>query len=258
MPDLTPALAPSPKPVVPPSPPARRLTRRRWRDSRLLIGVLLVLVSVVAGARLFATADRTRAWVVAQADLPAGHVVVAADLTTASAHLGSDTAARYYPGERSSEMVGAMLARPVSAGELVSGADFVRDGVAATRLVPVVVKDGRVPPLSPGDHVDVFVYQRSAVVSANSAQSAGQSVQTAQAASAGSGAEVLVLHDVEFISREVLTGGARSLTLRVPVDSAINAVAASQSERVDVVKLERGSRGEVGGVGPTAVPGFGQ
>ncbi len=269
MTDLTPAVAASGKPAAPPSPPARRLTPPRWRDSRLLVGVLLVLVSVVAGARLFSTADRSHDWVVATVDLPAGHVVVAADLTTTSARLRSTTADRYFPGERRSALVGAMLARPVSAGELLSGAAFVRDTVSPTRLAAIVVKDGRAPALTPGDHVDVFVLQRSGVAAVGVAgtpgagvgagQSAGQPAGSAPLAqSSGGGTEILVLHDVEFIARATLTAGSYSLTLRVPVELAINAVAASQSERVDVVKLERGSRGEVGGVGPTAAPGFGQ
>ncbi|WP_322755120.1 MULTISPECIES: SAF domain-containing protein [unclassified Frankia] len=258
MTDLTPAATRTEGPAAVPSPPGRRLTRPRWRDSRLLIGVLLVLVSVVLGARLFATADRTRAWVVAKGDLPAGHVVVAGDLATTSAYLSLDAAKRYYPGERGPEIVGAMLSRPVSAGELVSGADFVRSNVIPTRLVSVVVKDGRAPSLAPGDHVDLFAYQRSNTVAPSAALQAGQSAQAAQSAVGSSGTEVLVLHDVEFISRETLTGGAHSLTLRVPVDLAINAVAASQSERVDLVKLERGARGDVGGAGPSAVPGYAQ
>jgi Flp pilus assembly protein CpaB len=253
--DLTPAVAVAEKPAALPSPPGRRLSRPRWRDSRLLVGVLLVLVSVVLGARLFAAADRTRAWVVAKGDLPAGHLVVATDLATTAAYLGPAAADRYYPAERSSEMVGAVLARPVSAGELIGGADFVGGTAPPTRLVSVVVKDGRVPALAPGDHVDVFAYQRSGTVLPGATLQAGQ---PAQPAVGGSGMEVLALHDVEFVARENFTGGIRSLTLRVPVDSAIYAVAASQGDRVDVVKLERGAHGEVGGTGPTAVPGYAQ
>jgi hypothetical protein len=220
----------------------------------LLIGVLLVLVSVVAGARLFAAADKTREWVTARADLPAGHVVVAADLTTVRAHLDAATSGRYYPGNRLQEIVGGTLARPVGAGELISGGDFAGEGVA-TRLVPVMVKAGRVPALASGDHVDVFVYQPGAAASAASGTTrpgGGPPV------AAGAGAEVLVLHDVEFVRLESFSSGERSLMLRVPVDAAIRAVAASQSERVDVVKLERDGRGGVGGTGPTAAPGYGR
>ncbi|MEX5633624.1 SAF domain-containing protein [Parafrankia sp. FMc2] len=256
---------PEPTPPVPPSPPARRLGRRRWRDSRLLVGVLLVLVSVVAGARLFTAADQTRQWVVAAADLPAGHLIVERDLRTVSAHLDGATSGRYYPGDRRGDLVGATLARPVTAGELVSGADFAGSGAPATRLVPVIVKSGRVPALAPGDHVDVFVYQPDGAPPADDGGGTGaegaagtDGPAAGEPVTGGAGVEIQVLHDVEFVAEDRLSGGDRSLSLRVPVDDAIRAVAASQSERVDVVKLERDARGEVGSSGPSAAPGYGR
>lgn len=252
-------------PTPPPSPPARRLGRRRWRDSRLLVGVLLVLVSVVVGARVFASTRTGATWVVARTDLPAGHVVTASDLSTTSADLSPDTSHRYYPGNRRSEIVGAMLSRPVSAGELISGDSFARGGGAATRVVTVIVKDGRAPALRAGDHIDVYVYRNGG---------AGSAV--------AGGVETLVLHNVEYLGEDVMSGGDRSLTLRVPVDVAISAVAASQTGRVDVSRIDgsgaataAGSAdgtaggtaggaagGTAGGTapdtGPTAIPGFGQ
>ncbi|MDT3438992.1 SAF domain-containing protein [Pseudofrankia sp. BMG5.37] len=277
MTDLAPAFGPgslpdgrgssgrSADPIIPPSPPARRLGRRGWRDTRLLFGVLLVLVSVVIGARLFATADRTAAWVAAKTNLPAGHVVTAADLVTVRAQLDDDTAARYYPGRRSNEVIGGTLARPVGKGELLSGGDFAGPDAGATRIVPVVVKAGRVPPLTPGDHVDVYVYQPAGAVDETDTSSGSGTSDGATGpsdvgtpAAGGAGAEVLVLHDVEFLGEQRIATGDRSLTLRVPVDAAIRAVAASQSERVDVVKLERDGRGQVGDTGPTAAQGYGR
>jgi hypothetical protein len=221
--------------------------------------VLLVLVSVVVGARLFAAADKTREWVTSRVDLPAGHVVVAADLTTTRARLNPATSGLYYPGSRLREVVGGTLARPVGAGELVSGSDFAGEPGSPTRLVPLIVKAGRVPTLAAGDHVDVFVFQPGAAVStASGGTGGGTQGTTGQPVPAGAGAEVLVLHDVEFVTQSSLSSGDRSLTLRVPVDAAIRAVAASQSERVDVVKLERDGRGATGATGPTAAPGYGR
>lgn len=272
MTELAPALV-RPDPIVPPSPPARRLGRRGWRDGRLIFGVLIVLVSVVLGARLFATADQTTAWVAARADLPAGHVVSAGDLVTVRAQLSDATAARYYPGRRLKEVVGGTLARSVGAGDLISGTDFAGPDSAATRLVPVVVQAGRMPDLAPGDHVDVYVFQASGAVGADTNGTGGsggnggsggtgnttdQSTGVGTPAVGGAGAEVLVLHDVEFLGQQRIASGDRSLTLRVPVDSAIRAVAASQSGRVDVVKLVRDGQGQVGTTGPTAAPGYGR
>ena len=46
-----------------PAPAANRLPRARWLDARLLVGLLLVLLSVVLGAKLVADADeRVRVW----------------------------------------------------------------------------------------------------------------------------------------------------------------------------------------------------
>ena len=58
-----------------PAPTATRLTRARWLDARLLIGLLLVLLSVVIGAKVVADADqRVQVWSVTHdlgADTPA-------------------------------------------------------------------------------------------------------------------------------------------------------------------------------------------
>ncbi|MGB9375533.1 MAG: hypothetical protein WCA82_15390, partial [Jiangellales bacterium] len=62
------------------SPPAVRLPGRRWRDWRLLLGVVLVLGSAAAGAAALAAADDTvDAWA-ARDDLIDGAVLSAADL----------------------------------------------------------------------------------------------------------------------------------------------------------------------------------
>jgi hypothetical protein len=250
------------EPAIPPSPPARRLTRRSWRDGRLIFGVLVVLVSVVLGARLFATADRTAGWVAAKTDLPAGHVVTAADLVTVRAQLTDATARHYYPGRRMKEIVGGTLATAVGAGDLISGTDFAGAGAAATRIVPIVVDAGRLPDLSVGDHVDVYVFQAAGAAGSNGTGSGtggtGQSATGGAPTAGGAGAEVLVLHDVEFLGEERIASGDRSLTLRVQVDDAIRAVAASQSGRVDVVKLVRDGQGQVGDPGPTTAPGYGR
>src|SRR5690625_7735648 len=52
-------------------PRARRLTRPRWRDPRLLIGAVLVLVSLVATTTLVrAVAETTRVWAAAENLVP--------------------------------------------------------------------------------------------------------------------------------------------------------------------------------------------
>ena len=62
-------------------PTAKRLTRPSWRDSRLVIGVLLVLVAATLGAKAVASADdRVPVWAAAD-DLVVGDRVEASSLT---------------------------------------------------------------------------------------------------------------------------------------------------------------------------------
>ena len=59
-----------------PAPTATRLTRARWLDARLLIGLLLVLLSVVIGAKVVADADQRVAGLVGDPRPRRGHAAV--------------------------------------------------------------------------------------------------------------------------------------------------------------------------------------
>ena len=63
-------------------PTAKRLQRPSWRDSRLVVGVLLVLVAATLGAKAVASADdRVPVWAAVD-DLVAGDRVEAASART--------------------------------------------------------------------------------------------------------------------------------------------------------------------------------
>jgi hypothetical protein len=147
---------------VPASPPATRLARPRWRDARLLLGVLLVLVSVVAGSRLLAGADRTvPVWAVSR-DLPAGIRLTEDDVELRQVRLGV-AGPNYLSAVR--DPVGRVLAGPVSAGDLLAASALTLqpDGQAGLREVTVPVSAFHYPPgLSRGAIVDVYVTPGSA------------------------------------------------------------------------------------------------
>lgn len=142
------------------SPVASRVRGPRWKDPRLVVGVLLVLVSVAVGARVFTTADRTTAVWVAARDLDAGTVLTAGDLVAKRVRL-LDTASRYVAGGQSP--VGYVLTRPVGSGELLPTAAIQAPGKARDhRLVTVAVDRDRLPPgLAAGARVDVYVTPKS-------------------------------------------------------------------------------------------------
>jgi hypothetical protein len=220
---------------LPSSPPARRAQRPRWRDTRLLFGVLLMVVSVVIGARFVSGATRTTQWLSVTRALPAGHVLTASDLAPVKAHLAAAAGSQYFTSEPL-RLVGRTLIRPLAAGELLPSEALASGPAAASRVVPILVKAGRLPALAAGDHIDVYVLARST--------------------GSGAGREVRVLTDVEFISQEIVGTGGASIQLRVTPKDAIGAVAASQSDRVDVVRVDRDASADPGESGPSSAPAY--
>ncbi len=138
------------------SPPAQRLQRHRWRDPRLWLGVVLVLVSVLVGATLFASADDTVAVWAADSDLHAGMPLTSDELHSTRVHFAdSSDAARYL---RASEPIppGAVAARDVAAGELVAVSAVSTSGASPDRLPLAVSSAGLPADLTAGDTVDVW------------------------------------------------------------------------------------------------------
>jgi SAF domain len=143
--------------TVPATVTARRLARPRWTDTRLLLGVLLVLGSVVVGSRVVASAQQTRpVWAAVRA-LPAGTVVRADDLVAADVRL--DASGRLYWPVSGRSPVGLVVGRAVAAGELVPAAALADpEDEPAGHLVSVPVEVLHYPAgLGRGDLVDVYV-----------------------------------------------------------------------------------------------------
>ncbi|RFU21797.1 SAF domain-containing protein [Geodermatophilus marinus] len=144
--------------TVPPETPAatppapRRVRPPRWLDLRLVLGVLLVLGSVLVGARVVGAADATVPVWAAAGDLAPGTVVDEADLVAVDVRL-DDAAGAYLA--TSTRPGGRTLARAVGAGELLPRSALEEPA----RLVQVAlpVQAGFVPPgLDRGQVVDVY------------------------------------------------------------------------------------------------------
>lgn len=135
-----------------PTPTPRRVRPPRWLDLRLLLGVLLVLGSVLLGARVVSAADATvPVWAVA-ADLAAGTELAADDLVAVDVRL-DDAAAAYL--STSTRPEGRTLARAVRAGELLPRSALEEPADLVQLALPV--QAGYVPPsLTRGQLVDVY------------------------------------------------------------------------------------------------------
>jgi hypothetical protein len=160
-----------PPAAAPDSPTARRGIRSRWRDPRLLLGVLLVLASVLVGARVLAGADDTTPVWAAIRDLPAGSQVSADDVEVVDVSLGSEVG-RAYLSATAPLASGMILAKPVAAHELLtlSAVDPLATGPVAQ--LPLGVESSSMPSdLAPGDIVDVWVVPSPAVNSSGATRS---------------------------------------------------------------------------------------
>ncbi len=137
-----------------PAPSASRLSRARWLDARLLLGLLLVLLSVVVGAKVLADADqRVQVWSVTR-DLGADTPLDGDDLEARSVNLAG-SATRYLSAAQSLD--GMVLTRPVGRGELLPVSAVATGGGGGMRRIVIEVDRFGVAGIQKGRVVDVYV-----------------------------------------------------------------------------------------------------
>jgi SAF domain len=149
---VRPSGTPTAGPEVPAGPVPRRVRPPRWLDLRLVLGVLLVLGSVLLGARVVGAADATVPVWAATGDLARGTELTADDLVAVDVRL--DGAADAYLSA-STRPEGRTLSRAVRQGELVPVSALEDAGELVQVALPV--QAGFVPPgLQRGQVVDVY------------------------------------------------------------------------------------------------------
>jgi hypothetical protein len=133
-------------------PTPRRIRPPRWLDLRLVLGLLLVLGSVLLGARVVGAADATVPVWAATGDLAAGVQLTAGDLRSVGVRLGEASGSYLSTGTRPE---GRTLSRAVRAGELLPRSAL--DGAGELVQLALPVQSGYVPPgLVRGRLVDVY------------------------------------------------------------------------------------------------------
>jgi hypothetical protein len=137
---------------IPSGPAPRRVRPPRWLDLRVVLGVLLVLGSVLLGARVVSAADATvPVWAVT-GDLAPGTELTADDLVAVDVRLDATADAYLSTGTRPE---GRTLGRAVRAGELLPRSALEEPGDLVQLALPV--QGGYVPPgLGRGRLVDVY------------------------------------------------------------------------------------------------------
>src|SRR5687767_6086843 len=141
-------------------PRATRLEHHPWRDPRLILGVLLVLVSTVLGAAAIAAGTSSTGYWAVRSEVRAGDPVKRSDLVRAEAHLPDDAARHVI---RTDEALPARLAdlvwkRDVGDGALVTRSVLTTQESGSVTELPLTITAGAAPTdLRRGDRVDVWV-----------------------------------------------------------------------------------------------------
>lgn len=142
-----------------PVPPATRATRPGWRDPRLWIGVLIVTVSVLAGARLLASADDTVSVWAVSGDAGPGAELTTADLVVHRVRFADgDDLTGYFTVD--DELPADLhLVRGVTAGELLPRAAIGSASDAGDSVeLPIAVDAEQVPrSVQAGSVVNVYL-----------------------------------------------------------------------------------------------------
>lgn len=150
----TPALSPESRPA---SPPAARAQPAGWRDPRMIVGVVIVAVCVLLGARVLAGADDSVAVWGLRHDVVAGASLGPGDLVPVRVHFAGGGAERYLTAASGPAPHGT-AAHDLAAGELLPRSAVAADDGPALVEVPLSVAPDDLPAsVRRGAVVDVWV-----------------------------------------------------------------------------------------------------
>jgi hypothetical protein len=205
-----------------PAVPAVRLKSPSWLDGRLVVGVVLVLLSVLVGAKIIASSDHYDTIWAASRDLAPGTTLVKADLLRVNVRF-KDHGSVYISAAGPSP-VGRTTTQPLAGGQLIPLAALPASRPVPVRLVTIPVAKLHMPSGNDlhGVQVDLYVTPKPV---GGEAQAAPQ----------------LVLANVTIastITDSALGGSAGSgVVLSVPLPYVDAVVAAAQQGAVDLVRV---------------------
>jgi len=163
------------------APVPRRFHRPRWLDPRIIGGVVLVVVSVVIGAKVIAANSRTVPVWAAARSLAAGTVLVADDVVVQEVNL-AEAGPRYL--DTAVNPAGRVIVTQVGEGELLPASALgpQQDG----RVVVVDVDPERMPPgVVHGSRIDLYLTTEVEGGRQTSEVAAGLTVQTVRQPASG-------------------------------------------------------------------------
>ena len=192
---------------------ARRVQPRSWANVRTVVGLLLFCVALFGGQRLLQGSDDTVSVWAAARDLPANSSLGATDVRAVDVRLGTEQLDRYIAADERIE--GAVLARPVLAGEMISAASVSESGAAMTGRAMTV----------PTDLVDRV---RGRLASSGMEITSAEVARAVREEAGGVVGDADVLHALRLMRQEFVGAGPLDPLLRAPGTTDVLVTGADQ------------------------------
>ena len=141
-----------------PEPTAKRLQRPSWRDARLLVGLVLVLLGTALGARIIAGFDDTVPIYAASTGIRPGEHLTSDNIRRVDVQLGDETFR--YLSARSAVADDSYALRDIPEGELVPTSAVGTGSTVTVQPVSVEVDANSARALPANAVVDVWVSSR--------------------------------------------------------------------------------------------------
>ncbi|WP_284977148.1 SAF domain-containing protein [Arthrobacter sp. efr-133-TYG-104] len=134
---------------------ATRLKRPSWKDPRLLMGILLVLLALAGVIALVGAADHTAQVYIAREDISVGQVITEADLSVAKVSL-NDVASSYVSVEDGLAS-GKVALQRIAKNQLLPRASLGQPDALDRKPVAITIEEALPSQAVPGARVDVWV-----------------------------------------------------------------------------------------------------
>lgn len=146
---------------APASPKASRLALPRWLDPKLLLGLLLVIVAMLLGARVFASADDTVAVYQVKAAMFTGDPLTADSVSVTRVHFAEGLVADNYVNAAQPLPTGQVVNHDLRAGEMLTQGSVAPKAQTPTVELSVPISTGDISLVTKNSRIDVIVVPNS-------------------------------------------------------------------------------------------------
>lgn len=198
-----------------PSPTPRRVSKPRWLDARLVLGIVLVLAAVLIGATVVSRARHTDKQVAVTHDLAAGTLLRSDDVTSVDVRL-PDSAHVYLTDL--GQAVGKVLNEPLSEGQLLPAAALSAARARTTVNLPFAADSA--PKLNRGQRIVVWLSTEqcpSVVLLPDVTVQDVRAADTGTFATVGTGQSVVLSVTPDLADRVVTALAMKDATIRAGV-----------------------------------------